>query len=139
MREIVRLNGLSRFILSDRNVWFKSHFLRTFWKKMAQHLSFPRLIIHTHNQTEVVNHSLGNLSQCLVRDHMMEWDLVLSIVEFACNSLVRSSGLSPFEVVTDCRPRKPINLLHMSLGDRSSASTKSFAQHLHELHDKIHR
>jgi len=47
--------------------------------------------------------------------------------------------LSPFEVVTGYQPRKPINLLPMSIGDRPSASVESFAQHLHELCKHIKR
>ena len=42
-------------------------------------------------------------------------------------------------MVTRYRPRKPINLLPMSIGDRLSASTESFAQHLHELYEHSRR
>ena len=70
---------------------------------------------------------------------MNTWDEVLLVAEFAYNNSVnRSTGISPFEVVTGYRPRKPIDL-HMSIGDRPSASAESFAQHLHELREHIKR
>jgi len=53
---------------------------------------------------------------------MTMWDEVLHVAEFVYNSSVNKSiGLSPFEVVTGYRPRKPINLLPMSIGDHLSA------------------
>ena len=62
------------------------------------------------------------------------------MIEFANNSSInRFTGLSPFEVVTSCQPRKHISLLPIPLGDRPSASAESFAQNLHELHEKIRR
>jgi len=65
-------------------------------------------------------------------------DEVLAIAEFAYNSSVNRSGLSPFEVVMGYRLRKPIDL-PMSIGDRPCAITESVAHHLHELHDHIKR
>jgi len=82
----------------------------------------------TNNHTEVVDHRLENLLRCLVGDHLTNYDLVLFMVEFTYNSSVnRSTSISPFEIVTSCRPRKPIDLLHVPLGDRSSVSTEFFA------------
>ena len=66
---------------------------------------------------------------------MTTWDEILSVAEFVYDSSIsRSTGLSPFEVVTWYRPRKPIDFLRMSIDDCPSASAESFAQHLHELH-----
>jgi len=51
-------------------------------------------------------------------DHLITWDLVLPMIEFAYNnSINKSIGLSPFEVVTGCKPRKVID--HpVPIGDR---------------------
>ncbi|XP_058068351.1 serine/threonine-protein kinase D6PKL2-like [Magnolia sinica] len=66
----------------------------------------------TDGQIEVVNCSLGNLLRCLVGEHVKTWDMILPIVEFAYNSSVnRSTGLSPFEIVSGYKPRMPIDLL----------------------------
>ena len=70
----------------------------------------------TNGQIEVVDHRLENLLRCLVIDHLTNCDLVLFMVEFTYNSSVnRSTSISPFEIVTSCRPRKPIDLLHVPL------------------------
>ena len=86
-------------------------------------------------QTEVVNQRFEDLLQCLVGEHLSTWDTVLHLAKFAYNnSINRSTGLSPFEIVTCSEPRKPINLLSLPISNRPSASSESFA---HDLHNKI--
>ena len=69
-KEVVRLHGLPRSIVSDRDTKFVGHFWRTLWKKMGTNLYF---ISSYHPQkggkTEVVNRSLGNLLRILVTEH----------------------------------------------------------------------
>ena len=92
----------------------------------------------TDGQTEVVNRSLGNLLRCLVRDRAGDWDLVLPLAEFAYNDSVnRSTGMSPFEIVMGRRPRKPIDLVPSPLHARVSESAESFADHIRSLHEHI--
>ena len=62
----------------------------------------------------------------------------LTYTKFAYNSLVnRFTDLSPFEILTGYKPRKPIYLLPLPIGDWPSVS-ESFAQYLLDLHDDIH-
>jgi hypothetical protein len=94
----------------------------------------------TDGQTEVVNRSLGDLLRCLVGDHITNWDQLLPIAEFAYDSSVnRTTGRSPFEIVTGLQPRKPIDLINLPPSARSSAEAESFASHIREIHDDVGR
>jgi hypothetical protein len=68
-RELIRLHGLSRSILSDKDTKFIGHFWRILWKRLEMNLSF----ISTYNPhidglIGVVNRSLENLLRCLVTE-----------------------------------------------------------------------
>ena len=77
--EIIRLHGLPKSILSDRDVKFMGHFWRTLWKKMNTQLSYSSAYHpQTDRKTEVVNRSLGNLLRSLVGENSQMWDRVLA-------------------------------------------------------------
>ncbi|KAL3577705.1 hypothetical protein D5086_019209 [Populus alba] len=87
---------------------------------------------------EIVKLSLGNLLRCLVSDHNRNWDLILPMAKFAYNSSInRSISMSPFEVVHGYKPKKPLDLLPMSLHARVSESAESFARRIQVLHIEI--
>uniref|UniRef100_A0A2N9H5T6 Reverse transcriptase n=1 Tax=Fagus sylvatica TaxID=28930 RepID=A0A2N9H5T6_FAGSY len=111
--EIVKLYGLPKTIVSDRDVRFMSYFLE-----------------------DLV--AFGNLLRCLVGEANKNWDLILPTAQLAYNSSAnRTIGISPFEVVHGYPPRKPLDLLPMSPHVRVSESAEAFAQHLHDLHHEI--
>jgi hypothetical protein len=88
-KEIVRLHGLPRSIVSDRDTKFIGHFWRTLWKKMGTNLMFSSSYHQqTDGQTEVVNKSLGDLLRSLVIEHHSSWDNVLPHAEFVYNDSV---------------------------------------------------
>jgi hypothetical protein len=94
----------------------------------------------TDGQTEAVNHSLGNLLRCLVTDHSTSWDLLLPHAEFAFNSSVnKSTGLSPFEVVTGVKPKVPIDIIPLPSPPRSSEAATDFLTHLQDIHMEVRR
>ena len=65
----------------------------------------------TDSQTEVVNHSLGNLLWSLVSDHLKSWDQCLYQAKFAYNrSVNRSTGFNPFVITYGYNPRAPLDL-----------------------------
>jgi hypothetical protein len=77
-KEVVRIHGLPKSIVSDRDTKFVGHFLRTLWKKLGMNISFissyhPQM----DGQTEVVNRSLGELLRSLVAKHHSQWDQIL--------------------------------------------------------------
>jgi len=64
--------------------------------------------------------------------------LILPTTQFAYNSFInRSIGMSHFKVVHGYKPRKPLDLLPMSIHARVSKSVESFACRIQDLHIEI--
>lgn len=84
LKEVVRLHGLPRSIVSDRDTIFVGHFLRTLWKNMGTNFGF-RSTYHPQidKNNEVTNRSLGNILRILVSEHPKQWDQALPQDEFA--------------------------------------------------------
>jgi hypothetical protein len=74
-KEIVRLRGLPKSIVADRDTKFVGHFWRTLWRKLGTNLSFSSSYHpKTDGQTEVVYQSLGNLLRSLFVEHHSQSD-----------------------------------------------------------------
>jgi hypothetical protein len=112
----VRLHGLMRSIVSDRDTKFVGHFWRTLWKRLGTNLSFSSTYHpQTNGQTEVVNKSLGNFLRSLVTKQDHQWDQILAQAEFAFNNSVnRSTRKSPFEIVYGIQPRGITELRYLN-------------------------
>ena len=77
-REVVRLHGLPKIVVLDRDTNLSGYFWCTLWKKLKTNLKFSSSHHpQTDGLTEVVNRSLGNLLRCLVGDKLKGWDMVL--------------------------------------------------------------
>jgi len=115
--EIVRLHGLRKSILLDRDVKFTRNFWRTLWKKMDTQLSYSSAYHpQTDRQTEVVNRSLGNLLRSLIGENSWMWDRVLAQAEFTYNDLPnRSTGYNPFQILYNMHPRRVYELRDFGL------------------------
>ncbi|CAA7399126.1 unnamed protein product [Spirodela intermedia] len=131
-REIVRLRGLPKSIVSDRDVWFTSHFWRTLWSLLGTKLKFSTTYHpQTDAQTEVVNCSLGNLLRSLVGESLTTWDLIIPRAEFAYNSSTnRTTSMSPFEIAHGLAPYKPLDPVPLDHHIRVFEDGVAFAQHV---------
>ena len=105
--EVVKLHGLLRSIISDRDVKFTGHFWRNLWKKLGTRLNFsPAYHPQSDGQTEVVNTILGNMLRSLIGESPKKWDRVLAQAEFSYDdSPNRSIWMSPFQIMYGMHPR----------------------------------
>ena len=115
------------------------HFWRTLWKKLGTNLSFSSAYHpQIDGQTEVVNRSLGDLLRILVTEHHSQWDNILPQAEFAYNdSINRSTGQSPFQIVYGIHPREISELRDTELNGTRSTSAEDFAEAMKELHSQV--
>ena len=137
--EVVKLYGLPKTIVSDKDVCFMSYSWKTLWHLVGTKLKFSTAFHpQTNGQTEVVNRSLGNLLRCLVGEANRNWHSILPTAQLAYNSSVnRFIGASPFEVVHGYTPRKLLDILPMFPHVRISEFAKAFARHIHDLYNEI--
>jgi hypothetical protein len=128
-KEVVRLHGLPRSIVSDRDTKFIGHFWRTMWKKLGTDLSFilsyhPRI----DGQTEVVNRSLGNLLRSLVTKHHNQWDQIFPQAKFVYNdSPNKSIGKRLFQILYGMQPRGVSELRYLEQSEIRSVGEEDFA------------
>ncbi|KAI3457182.1 hypothetical protein Pfo_013845 [Paulownia fortunei] len=126
-REIVRLHGMPRTIVSDRDTRFLSYFWKTLWGKLGTKLLFS-ITCHpqTDGQTEVVNRTLSTLLRAIIQKNLKTWENYLPHVEFAYNRCIHSATkFSPFEIVYDFNSLTPLDLIPLPLN-------KQFVIQIHE-------
>ncbi|GJY92306.1 transposon ty3-I gag-pol polyprotein, partial [Tanacetum coccineum] len=77
-REIVRLHGVPKTMISNRDVKFLSHFGMTLWRKLGTTLKFSTTCHpQTDGQTEVTNRTLGSLLRALITRNLKKWEELL--------------------------------------------------------------
>jgi hypothetical protein len=137
-REIVRLHGMPRTIVSDRDTKFLSYFWKTLWAKLGAKLLFSTTCHpQTDGQTEVVNRTLSMLLRTMIKKNLKEWEECLPHVEFAYNRAVHSTThFCPFEVVYGFKPLAPIDLLSLPLQERSNMDASKRAAYVKKIHEQ---
>ena len=138
-KEIVRLHGIPRSIVSDRDVKFLSYFWKTLWAKLGTKLLFSTTYQpQTNRQTEVVNRILSTLLHTMIPRNLKNWKECLSHVEFAYNRSVHSTtNHLSFEVVYGYNPLTPLDLILLSIDERASLDGKKKAELIKALHEKV--
>ena len=137
-REILRLHGVPKTIVSDRDVKFVSYFWKTLWAKLGTKLLFSTTCHpQTDGQTEVVNRTLSMLLRTMVKKNLKDWEECLPHVEFAYNRAVHSTtNLCPFEIVYGFKPIAPIDLLPLPLQERTNMEAFERAAYIKKIHEK---
>jgi hypothetical protein len=137
-REVVRLHGMPKTIVSDRDAKFLSHFWRVLWGKLGTKLLYSTTCHpQTDGQTEVVNRTLGSLLRAVVGKNLKTWEECLPFIEFAYNRTIHSStGFSPFEIVYGFNPLTVLDLMPLPLSDIASLDGKQKAELVRAIHEK---
>jgi transposase InsO family protein len=136
--EIVRLHGMPRTIVSDRDAKFLSYFWKTLWCKLDIKLLFSTTYHpQTDGQTEVVNRTLSTLLRAIIRKNIKTWEECLPHVEFAYNRAVHSANkFSPFEIVYGFNPLTPLDLSPLPLTEHVNLDGKKKADFVKQTHEK---
>lgn len=137
-REVVRLHGMPRTIVSDRDAKFLSYFWKTLWCKLGTKLLFSTTCHpQTDGQTEVVNRTLSTLLRAIIKKNIKTWEECLPHVEFAYNRTIHSATkFSPFEIVYGFNPLTPLDLTPLPLSERVNMDGKQKADFVKQIHEK---
>jgi hypothetical protein len=101
LRDVVRLHGFPRSLISDRDPRFTAHFWRSFWASVGTTLAMSTAYHpQSDGQTERANRTLETMLRSVVSFNQKDWHTHLPLAELAINSAVQAStGASPFSLV----------------------------------------
>jgi hypothetical protein len=111
MKEIFRMHGLPKTIISDRDTKFTSNFWKTLFSGLDTQLNFSTTYHpQTDSQTERTNRIVEDMLWMYVMDFPTKWEEYLHLVEFAYNNGYHTSlKMSPFEVMYGRKCRTPVS------------------------------
>ena len=121
IREVVRLHGVPKRIISDRGPLMNAKH----WDTFQHYLNSRRVLTsafhpQTDGQTERQNQTLEQYLRCYCTLEQDDWALWISIGEFAYNDSVHATtGLTPFRAYHGIDPRRP-DWPSMAQGDGES-------------------
>ena len=138
-REIVRLHGVPRSIVFDRDVKFLSYFWKVLWGKLGTKLLFSTTFHpQTDGQTEVVNRTLTQLLRTVVHKNLKTWEDCLPFIKFAYNRAMHTTtSYSLFEIVYGFNPLTPLDLMPFSDDGRNGLDGQKKADLVKSLHEKV--
>ncbi|RDX82417.1 hypothetical protein CR513_36791, partial [Mucuna pruriens] len=97
-RDVVRLHGLPRTIISDKDTKFYGDFWKSLWSRIGTKLLFPPLVIHKW------------------MDKLRVWEDWIRQVKFSYNRMFNSTtSYSPFELTYSFNPLSPLDLFPLSI------------------------
>ena len=112
VKEVVRLHGFPRRIISDRDSKFTSKFWKALFDSVETELSMSTAFHpESDGQTERVNQVIEDMLRAYCNRQPSSWVKYLPLVEFAYNSSHhRSLGMSPFKALYGQECLTPLKL-----------------------------
>ena len=133
---VVKLHGLPRTILSDRDPVFLSHFWKELWCLSGTTLKMSTAYHpQTDGQTEVVNRCIEQYLRCFVQQRPTHWSSFLPWAEYWYNTTFHSStGTTPFQALYG---RPPPAIPRYELGSTLVGEIDEQLQRRDELLDEL--
>jgi hypothetical protein len=111
MKEVARLHGIPKTIVSDRDLKFTSNFWKGLFKGFGMNLNFSTdYHPESDGQTERVNRVIEDILRMYVIDKPSKWEDYLHLVEFTYNNGYQASlKMSPFEALYGRKCNTPMS------------------------------
>ncbi|MCO5548037.1 hypothetical protein L7F22_001493 [Adiantum nelumboides] len=146
IKEIFRLHGLSKRIVSDRDAKFTSKFWTSLFQAIGTQLCFSTAYHpQTDGQTERVNQVIEDILRAYCSQEPRKWVQYLPLVEYAYNSFDhRSIGMSPFKALYGQECIAPLNFSDPTVKveaskqklDEMEAQTKAICKDIQAAQDR---
>ena len=110
-KEVIRLHGLPKSIVSDRDPRFTSHFWKSLWSQLGTKLTMSTAYHpQTDGQTERTNRTLEDMLRSYVNFEQNNWDQFLVAAEISINnSQQASSRFTPYFLNYHQHPELPLS------------------------------
>ena len=110
---VVRLHGIPRVIISDRDPRFTGEVWQQLWTIIGTTLNMSTSHhAATDGGSERYIGTLSGMIRAVARNNKEDWDLYLSACEFAYNDSVHpATGFTPFQLANGRDPATPMQLL----------------------------
>ena len=111
LKQIFRLHGILKVIISDRDPKFTGNFWKSLFKGLNTTLNFSTSFhSHTDGHDERLNQVLEDLLRMHVKEQPGKWEDYLHLVEFAYNNHYQAlTRFSPFEILYGRKCNTPIS------------------------------
>ena len=111
VKEIVRLHGVPKVIVSDRDARFTAAFWNGLQKALGTRVSLSTAYHpQTDGQTERTNQVIEDMLRACCMDHKANWNDILPLVEFAYNNSYQATiKMAPYEALYGRKCRSPLH------------------------------